>query len=258
MKTKKTYLKMAALLMVAAVAGSCSKLQEKTVFTLTVTLSPQEGLLTRSIIADTGTGIATTWEVGDYIWVSYEDIHSNSEARGIVTAVDGSGNATVSVELTDPKDGGSVLFGFPYKHWKEGKGLQEEVQRGTLADINENFMAVYGNGTLSVSGSSVTIPAGVTMGADNCIWKLSFTDGTTDITNKINQLVISFGPYDEYTVEPWYPYPDAIYVSLYPQSDSPVTITARTYPTTYSTSKASITLVEGKFYCSEGLVLTAL
>ena len=122
MKTKKTYLKMAALLMVAAVTGSCSKLQEKTVFTLTVTLSPQEGLLTRSIIADTGTGIATTWEVGDYIWVSYEDIHSDSEARGIVTAVDGSGNATVSVELTDPKDGGSVLFGFPYKHWKEGKG----------------------------------------------------------------------------------------------------------------------------------------
>ena len=254
----KIYLKMAAVLFVAALAGACSKLQEKPVFTLTTTLSPQGESLTRSVMADTGSGIATTWEVGDYIWVNYDDnggLYSTSEARGIVTAVDGSGNATVSVELTDPKDGGNILFGFPYKHWKEGKGLQEGVQRGTLADINENFSAYGATGTLSVAGSSVSIPGGVDMWVDHCIWKLTFTDGTNDITKKVNRLVIHFGDEygDEYTVEPWYPYLDAIYVSLYGQ-DAPVTITARTYPTTYSASKASITLDGGKFYSSNILV----
>lgn len=252
----KTYLKMAALLMAAAVAGACTKSQEKPVFTLTTTISPQEDLLTRSIMADTGSGIATTWEVGDYIWVDYDDnggLYSRSEARGIVTAVDGSGNATVSVELTDPKDEGDILFGFPYKHWKEGKGLQEEIQRGTLADINENFSAYGASGTLQVAGGSVTIPAGLTMMVDHCIWKLTFTDGENDITNKVNRLVISFdhGEYvDEYVVEPWYPYLDAIYVSTYGQVDALVTITARTYPDTYTASKASITLDPGKFYSS--------
>lgn len=258
MKTKNTYLKMTALLLAAAVAGACTKSQEKPVFTLTTMLSSQEDLLTRSIMADTGSGIATTWEVGDYVWVDYDDnggLYSRSQARGIVTAVDGSGNATVSVELTDPKNGGDILFGFPYKHWKEGKGLQEGVQRGTLADINENFSAYGATGTLSVAGSSVSIPGGVDMWVDHCIWKLTFTDGSTDITNKINQLVISFGPDDAYTIEPWYPYLDVIYVSMYPHYDFPVTISARTYPDTYSTSKASITLEEGKFYSSH-IVLT--
>ncbi len=253
----KIYLKMAALLLAAALAGACSKSQEKPVYTLTTTLSSQENLPTRSVMTDTGSGIATTWEVGDYIWASYEDNGGlGAEARGIVTAVDGSGNATVSVELTDPKDGGNILFGFPYKHWAEGKGLQEDVQRGTLADINENFSAFGASGALSVAGSSVTIPAGLTMMVDHCIWKLTFTDGTNDITKKVNRLVIHFGDEygDEYTVEPWYPYLDAIYVSLYGQVDAPVTITAQTYPTTYSASKASITLDPGKFYSSNILV----
>lgn len=250
------YLKMAALLMGAVVTVACSKSQEPSVFTLTTTLSPREGLPTRSVMTDTGSSITTSWEVGDYIWASYEnDGGSSSEARGIVTAVDGEGKATVSVELVDPKDEGGILFGFPYQHWKEGKGLQEEVQRGTLEDINAHFSAIFGNGTLSVSGASVSIPAGVTMGIDNCIWKLTFSDGTDDITKKINRLVISFGPYDEYTIEPLYPYLDEIYVSLYPQYDAAITISARTYPDTYSASKASITLVEGKFYTSH-IVLT--
>lgn len=260
MKTMNTYLKMAALLAAVAVAGACSKSHTTRVYTLTATLSQQGNQLTRSTMTENGSGIATAWDVGDYIWVSYEDnggAYSNSEALGIVTGVDGSGNATVSVELTDPKDGGNILFGFPYKHWKEGKGLQEEVQRGTLDDINANFWACGGSGTLSVAGGSVTIPGNINMWVDNCIWKLTFTDGTADITNKINRLVISFGPYDEYTVEPWWPYPDAIYISLYGQYEAPVTITARTYPTTYSTSKASITLEPGKFYSSAGIALSA-
>ena len=251
MKTMKTYLQMAALLVAAAVVAACSKSQEKTVYILTATLSPQGELPTRSIMTDTGSGITTTWEEGDYIWVNYESVGDpNSEARGIVTAVDGEGKATVSVELVDPKDEGNILFGYPYKHWKEGNGLQEEVQRGTLEDINANFSAIGGAGTLSVSGASVTIPEGVTLWADNCIWKLTFTDGTDDITKKINRLVISFGEYDNYIIEPRYPYLDEIYVSLYPQYDAAVTISARTYPDTYSASKASITLVEGNFYTS--------
>ena len=59
-----------------------------------------------------------------------------------------------------------------------------------------------------------------------------------------------FGEYDNYIIEPRYPYLDEIYVSLYPQYDAAVTISARTYPDTYSASKASITLVEGNFYTS--------
>lgn len=250
----------AALALAAAASVSCSVLEDPVadrapesqmnVYTLVATLSPEDsGVGTRSVMTDNGTTISTSWEVGDKIWVNYEDTGNNNRtARGEVTEVDASGKATITVDLVNPKDASDIGFGFPYDHYTEAKDVRLD-QVGSLDDICLNHAALYGGGTLSVSGTDVTLPASVPMGQELCIWKLNFTDGVTDFTDQITSLNISFGPLDDYMVTPVSQNP--IYVALYPVAGNAVTITAATATGLYSYTKASITLDDGKFYRSE-------
>lgn len=254
---------MAVLSILAGGLSACSKLQgdKSSTYILTTTLSPKDGALTRSTMTDTGAGIAAAWEVGDYIWVSYDDNgNTYPTARAKVTAVDGSGNATISVALSDPKDGGNIQFGFPYLHWAEGYGLQTG-QAGTLDQINREYASIMGNGSLSVSGGVASLPVGVAMEPETCIWKFSFSDGSSDITSSITRLsiVLSNGYYDdEYVIIPESWGPNPLYVALYSTwgEAKTVTITVTTPSGNYHVSKSGITLEAGKLYTSTGLVVT--
>ena len=267
MKNLKAFFGCAVLSVTVAILASCSvkenpmapemPLQGSKTYTLVVTLSPDNTATTRSTMTENLDGtLSTTWEVGDVIWVNYDDTGDNNlSTKGMVTSVDGSGKATVVVNLEDPKDGSIIVFGFPYDHWFEGKD-PHTGQLGTLADINLHHAAVSGSGTLTVAGSEVTLPASVSMSPDMCIWKFSFTDGVSDITSSISHLNISFGPYDDYVVTP--DTQSAIYVALYPQVGADITITAVTPTGIYSKSASGINLDNGKMYTSTNLAMTSV
>ena len=267
MKTLKSYIWMAAATMMVATFGACSSEDLTTnespmtpekqgkVVTLTATLGPKDGTTTRSVMTDNLDGtISTAWEVGDKIWVNYDNNSSQKvSAKGEVSAVDGSGNATITVKLIDPKDASIIVFGFPYDHWAEGKD-PHIGQLGTLEDINLHHAAISGIGSLSVSGSDATLPTSVSMNKEMCIWKFTFKDGDTDITSNITHLNINCGVGDDYVVTPTSQ--SAIYVALYPQVSSDITITAATASGIYSKSATGINLDNGKMYTSANLKLT--
>lgn len=259
---------MAALALTAATWSACSNKDELTVsdqpvqsrtFTVTTTLSPKGGVETRSTMTDNGDGsISATWEVGDQIWVLYTNIgDSSEETMATVTAVDPSTKAaTISLTLTDPKNGGSISFGYPLSFYNHTKNPDTD-QSGTLDDINDNFAAISGTETMYVFDSEVTLPD-VTMMPAMCIWKFSFTDGTDDITSAVTKLVVDF-PANSMTYAVTPTSLDNIYVAMYGDiiNGQPVSVIAKTATGVYRKTAASVSLASGKTYTSTGLALTS-
>lgn len=262
---------MVALALTAATWSACSNndalavteepVQPRT-YTVTTTLSPKGGAQTRSTMTDNGDGsISATWQVGDEILVEYDYIGNTSiwgaEAIAEVTAVDpDSKAATITVTLTDPKNGGDIRFYYPSSFWKVTKDLQTE-QIGTLDDINTNYAGIIGSGTMTVDGSNVTLPA-VTMVPRTCIWKFTFTDGSTDITSDITKLIIDFPDINDMTYEVTPTSQSTIYVALEVYAGinaKPICITALTSTGVYRKTAASVTLAAGTTYTTTGLAL---
>ncbi len=231
--------------------------QKNNVVTLTATLSPKGGDATTRALTDNGTTIGSAWAVNEEICVEYFDNGDNFvDAKGIVTAVDGDGKATVTVNLVNPKDGNTdIFFHYPYSIAKGIKDLTTD-QIGTLDDIAANFDDFDGDGTLNVTGGVATLPSDVTMTRNVSIWKLAFKVGGSDITNSITALNINIGDgAREYDVTP--SALDAIYVALGNVSNTNVTITAATPSGNYSFTKDDVTLTPGYFYRSTVTLIAA-
>ena len=261
MKTTKYFLGLFVL--AASIFTACTKegnsvISENKEVTLVTTLAPTPGISTKTVMNETSDGtISTTWEAGDFIWVKYINTSdSEVEAKATVTSVDGSGNATISVTMTDPKDASTITFGFPYNYWHDSKDLKNG-QIGTLDNIKDNYAASSGTGTLTVSGGEATLPIGVSMNSSVCIWKLSFKDGSTDITSSIKKLTIHLdisGSIDKYVITPTSQ--SEIYAAIN-GSATPrfVRITAHTAADTYLKEKSDVTLASGIFYRTSKLAM---
>ena len=262
MKATNKYI-LVLLALVATTFTACTKednsvVSENKEVTLTTTLAPAPGISTKTIMNETSDGtISTSWEVGDFIWVKYiNSSDSEVEAKATVTSVDGSGNATISVTMTDPKDASTITFGFPYDYWNEGIDLKTN-QIGTLENIKTKYAASSGSGTLTVSGGVATLPTGVTMTPSVCIWKLSFKVGGSDITSSITKLSILLdvsGVAEKYVITP--SSLSNIYVAISGNA-SPryASIAAITASGAYMKEKSGVTLASGKMYTTEGLAL---
>lgn len=254
---------MMAAIMMAATLGACSNeimvveqtpVKQNNIVTLTATLSPKGGDDATRALADNGTTIGANWAIGEELEVMYEDTYDGSPfAKGKITAVDGSGRATLTVDLIDPKTGG-IYFHYPYAIAHGGKDNKLD-QIGTLADIAANFDEMTDDGTLTldVTGGVATLPD-VTLNRNVCIWKMNFEVGGSDITNTITALNIKVGAIKEYDISP--NALSAIYVAMNSCSDQTITITAATPSGIYSCSKAGVSLTNGKFYRST-ITLTA-
>ncbi len=259
---------MAALVLTAATWSACSNKDELTVsdqpvqsrtFTVTTTLSPKSGVETRSSMTDNGDGsISAAWEVGDQIWVLYTNIgDAPEETMATVTAVDPTTKAaTISLTLTDPKNGGTISFGYPAGFFNDPKNIAND-QIGTLDDIKANFAVISGTETMFVLDSEVTLPD-VTMMPAMCIWKFSFTDGTDDITSAVTKLVVDF-PANSTTYAVTPTSLDNIYVAMYGDiiNSQPVSVIAKTATGVYRKTAASVSLASGTTYTSTGLALTS-
>lgn len=261
MKTVKSCIWMAAATMMAATLGACSNddlaaietpIQKGKVVTLTATLSPKDGATTRAL-TDPGDGTLTSaWAIGEELEVMYEDTHGGTpSARGKITAVDGSGKATVTVDLVDPQTG-TAYFHYPYNRTTGLKDTKID-QIGALNDLGANFDEFEGNGTITVTDDVPSLPDDVALTRNVCVWKLKFTDGGNDITSDIISLSINDGT-REYLITP--SSLSAIYVAMFACNNSNITIKAATATGVYSASKAGVTLQAGKSYHST-VALTA-
>lgn len=208
---------------------------------------------TRSTISALSVGVLMTWQVGDRIWVM--NCTNSTAGEAIVTAVDSNGYATISLNLPGAEDGADLLFGYPYVHWDEGYGLQEG-QDGTLECINAKYAPFSGGSILKKNGDNFYLKDPVEWSPDGLIWKLSFSDGTNDITGAITKLSIECGEYDEYVITPTSSL-STFYVSMYPQADINPVITATTASGTYAVSRTNVSMDPGFLYSNTGLVLTA-
>ncbi len=256
---------MAALALTVATLLACSNKDKLTptpqahTYTLTTTLSPKGGVETRSTMTDNGDGsISAAWEVGDQIWVLYTNIgDAPEETTATVTAVDPTTKAaTITLTLTNPKNGGSITFGYPANFFNDLKDPAND-QTGTLDDIKANFAAISGTETMFVFDSVVTLPD-VTMMPAMSIWKFSFTDGTEDITSAVTKLAIDF-PVNSMTYIVTPTSLSNIYVAMYGDiiNAQPVSVTAKTATGVYRKTAASVSLASGKTYTSTGLALTS-
>ncbi len=181
---------------------------------ITTTLSPKSAGATRSILADNGDGsITNEWEQGDSVFIIYYD--TGNARHDMVAYVDRVDDATKAAEISftmyDPNTRDFVVIGYPVGYWKDfysgaPKISQRTGQKGTLDDINANWGILMGYRKLSFTNDVATLVGGVDMEQENCIWKLSFTDGEADITPEVETLTIrgdnGKGGYVTYRVMP--------------------------------------------------------
>lgn len=230
--------------------------QDKIV-TLTATLSPKGGTNTKAL-TDPGDGtITSTWAVDEELLVSYQKTDNSYDYVKVkVSSIDGNGNAVVTLNLDDPKDGSDIDFNYPYTSAATIKDYYYD-QLGTLADISQNYDLCHGDGVLNVDGGVATLAGKVTMTRNVFIWKFTFTDGSNDITNKITSLVIDDGGGCPYNISP--SGQSAIYVAMTGNgAPADISITAATGTGIYTKTKADVTLDNGKLYTSNAVALTAV
>ena len=233
------------------------------IVTFTATLDTKGGSGMRAVSAS---GV-TTWVANEEILISYKNTSDISqEAKATVKSVDANGKATITASLVSPMDESEVYFYYPYESWKSTSTIDfASGQDGSLSTLSQYFDYAVDDSfithvpyTLSVSGGVATLPSSINMVNYYLIWKLSFTDGTNDITSDITKLEIhaSAGGTTDYTITPTTPITDYFYVAMGDLSNDDIVITAHTSSGIYRRVKSNITLEMGKIYTTTGLALT--
>ena len=242
------------------------------IVTLTATIS-QGNASTRTLTDNNDGTISSAWEVGTEMEVWYHSTTSENRVMGkaTITQVDGDGKATITAELTDPKNDTGVDFQYPYGY--HGGPIHND-QKGTLDLINQKCDSQGGGGRLTVNGDKASLPGNVHIEHHNCILKLTLSDGTNDITSKVTKIEISNifidngnTRDDHYTLSNLnLPSQGPFYVAIEPRYDYsngrgtvvPVafTFTAYTEDGIYSISKSDVTFERGKLYTIMPLALS--
>ena len=188
----------AAMVVLSAMAGLTSCANEDTALDnttaqtaegrtvqFTATLAPKgdNGGQTRAITTGTdGEGkeiLNVTWKKNEQIAIYYETTNGHETTTATVQSVDSeTGAATISATFAaDAKDKGTAKFVFPASLANDTGDIDNTKllnnQKGTLADISENFDAATATGAIAVSGS-------IAMQNQVCICKFHFDldDGT--------------------------------------------------------------------------------
>ena len=259
MKKTMRFLSMAALALVGAVMTGCSSSDDsiidnpqqpenkKNIVTVRTTISLNGDASTRALTS----GGVKTFVVGDKIAVYYQRTDMEYTAVAASEALESDDisadgkTATFTVTFENPK-GGVVEYCYPYA--SGGSDIEHE-QDGTLETLQRQFDQASGQGTMTIDGSTVTLP---TMTLQNQYAILALTlktvSGTSwsDYTSNFKQVTVSDGT-DTYTIngaeEDGTFGTTPIYVAIYPVESSTAleliatdgtdyytkTVTSRTY-----------------------------
>ena len=219
--------------------------------TITAQLAPKtNGAATRAV-EDKTTYIEAKWAVNEHIAVLYTKDATKYAADATITAVDGSGAATITftVEAGTPDDTPCTLV-YPYSAAKDDHtGVKDpatllSAQDGTL---NANLDVRVGAGKIQVStpGLDVTTqPA-----AQFAIFKFTTKNAAGTATINVKPLTITIGA-QNYVITPALATSE-LYVALPAVGDQAVRFSATGSDSkTYTCSKASVTFAAGKYYQS--------
>ena len=257
---------MAALALVGAIVTGCSSddnftdepqqpEQKSNVVTVRTTLSlGGSDATTRALNPTTG---EKTFAVGDKISVSYQQTNDDmiealsEELQLGDISVDGK-TATFTVTLDDPKDGGTVYYGYP---GVDGGADFYSGQDGSFETFESNFdRASSEESTMTVSGSNVTLPS-LTLENDNAVLVLTLkdADGSNTITSGLRQVTITTVDDREltYTITAKGGGTfgtDKIYVAIASTNKATITVTATNGTDNYTKTLTDKTYTEGNIY----------
>jgi hypothetical protein len=232
-------------------------------FTATIGAPATKTVITEGTGDDAGK-LLVVWKVGDEVAL----VHNSVVDVATVTAVDGSGNATIDATITgSPSDNDDVALVYPADAvasatpsspfpftpasacWDKVKG-----QDGTLEFIQNNIDFRIGSGKLSVSGDPATasLKASVSMPSFICIWKLTLQDdaatpnslAATSLAVSSNSAIQAAATSTAKSV-----YYLGVVPSLFPSGKLVISTAVGSDSYTY-TKDAGITLTAGKYYQS--------
>ena len=199
MKTFRIISMAALALMLAACSNDENDLAQQGMMHFTATIeAPNGDATTRTTYTNYGTSIDVVWKVGDEIAL----VHNGVKDVATVTAVDGSGNATIDATITgSPSDNDDVALVYPaaiVSTVTDGTTYTRDLsklmtQDGTLAYIQDNLDIRSATGKLAVGGSGASLKQNVKLASMIAIWKLTLTN---DQHNPINatEVTLNIGP----------------------------------------------------------------
>ena len=269
MKTFRLFSMAALALMMAACNNDDNEILQNTQqpgtmhFTATIA-APSGDATTRTAYTEVGTQINVEWEVDDQIAL----VHNGVVDVARVTAVDGSGNATIEATITgSPSDNDAVYLAYPadavysatpYKTFPftPNPDIFDKVknyQDGTLAYIQDNLDLRMGSGQLAVNGSDVTLKESVSVSSLICIWKLTLQDNAAT-PNALNATKLTFKN-NTYTQAKATSAAKSVYYlcvvpSYIPDASGTFSFEATVGSDTYTFSKTGLSLTAGMYYQS--------
>ena len=227
--------------------------------TITATLAPKTAV--SKAVSDQTTYIEAEWAENEHIAILYEVSSTQYVADATITAVDGSGTATISftVEAGTPDntactliypamltDGETTVYNDDLSGVKDAATLLGE-QDGTL---NANLDVRVGDGTIQTTTPGLTVTTQPE--AQFAIFKFttqSVPDANSSLQNtNVTKLTVNIGGQD-YVITP----SDAtstLYAALPAASSQAVSFTATDGSNFYAASKDGISFTAGKYYQS--------
>ena len=256
MKTTKLFFMAALALMTAACSNDDNDLttqqpQKAEGITITAQLAPKtNGASTRAVSDGTGK-IVAEWAVNEHIAILYTKDATKYAADATITAVDGSGTATITFTVEDgTPDNTACTLVYPYSAAKDDHtGVKDAAtllaaQDGTLS---ANLDVRVGAGTIQTTTPGLTVTTQPE--AQFAIFKFTTKNSGGTATIDVNSLTITIGS-DNYVITPA-PATSELFAALPPISSQAVTFTATGSDSkTYTASKASVTFSAGKYYQS--------
>ena len=215
--------------------------------TITATLAPK-GANTKAV-ADGGDKITVTWAVNEHIAILYTK-DGNQVADATITAVDGSGAATITftVEAGTANDTPCTLV-YPLSAAKDDhSGVKDAAtllaaQDGTL---NANLDVRVGAGTIQTTTPGLTVSTQPE--PQYAIFKFTTKNSDGSATINVTSLTITIGT-DNFVIT--HAATSELFAALPAIASQAVTFTATGSDTkTYTASKASVTFSAGYYYQS--------
>ena len=256
MKTTKFFFMAALALMTAACSNDDNDLttqqpQKAEGITITAQLAPKTNGASTRAVSDGTDKIVAEWAVNEHIAILYTVGSTKKVADAEITAVDGSGTATITFTV----DGGTTndtpcTLVYPLSAAKDDHtGVKDAAtllaaQNGTL---NANLDVRVGAGTIQTTTPGLTVTTQPE--AQFAIFKFTTKNSGGTATIDVNSLTITIGS-DNYVITPA-PATSELFAALPPISSEAVTFTATGSDSkTYTASKASVTFAAGKYYQS--------
>ena len=261
MKTTKLFFMAALALMTAACSNDDNEFaqqpQKAEGITITAQLAPKTSGATTRAVSDGGNKIESEWAENEHIAILYEVSSTKYVADATITAVDGSGAATITFEVeSGTADNTPCTLVYPAKltdgtttvYKDDLSGVKDAAtllaaQDGTLS---ANLDVRVGAGTIQTTTPGLTVttqPA-----AQFAIFKFTVKNSDASATIDVKPLTVTIGSQD-YVITPASATSE-LYAALPAVSDQTVSFTATDDRKTYACSKDNITFAAGKYYQS--------